>query len=95
MSTDERLKRLSRAEREALCRDVLEHLSEYVEGEAQDEFCRRVEELLAGCQPFDAYCKTLKATIDLARECGEPPAEPDEAYERSVEAVRQHLSSKS
>lgn len=88
---DDRLKKLSRAEREELCREVLEQLSDYVEGEAREDFCRRVDELLVGCQPFEAYCNTLRSTIALARECGEPPVALDEAYERSVEVVRRRL----
>lgn len=92
MSTDDRFQGMSRAEREELCREVLEQLSDYVEGSAPEDFCRKVDELLAGCQPFDAYCNTLKATIALARECGEPPEALDEAYERSIELVRRRLA---
>jgi len=92
VSDDDRLKSLSRAERQALCREVLEHLSEYVEGEAQEDFCRRVDELLDGCQPFEAYCNTLRATIQLAGQCSEAPDVCEEAYERSVEAVRRRIT---
>jgi hypothetical protein len=91
VSNDDRLHHLSRAERESLCREVVEQLSDYVEGVAPDDFCRKVEDLLAGCQPFEAYCNTLRATIELARECGEPPEDLEAGYERSVEAVRRRL----
>jgi hypothetical protein len=91
MSTDDRLKGLSRAQREALCREVLEQLSDYVEGIAPEDFCAKVEEQFAGCQPFDAYCNTLAATIELARDCSDPPVDLDDAYRRSVEVVRQRL----
>jgi hypothetical protein len=92
MSADDRLEDLSREQREALCREVVEQLSDYVEGVAPAEFCRKVEELLDGCQPFEAYCNTLEATIELARECAEPPAGLDRVYERSVDVVRRRLS---
>lgn len=88
MSIDERFARLGRAEREALCREVLEQLSAYVEGDAPTDFRRKVDDLLAGCQPFEAYCNTLRATIELAGACPEPPGGFEEAYARSVERVR-------
>jgi hypothetical protein len=92
MSSDDRLEKLSRAEREELCREVLEQLSDYIDGTARADFCRKVEDLLDGCQPFDAYCNTLRATVELARECGEPPSGLDDAYERSVEIVRRRVA---
>jgi hypothetical protein len=92
MSDDDRLENLSRAQREELCREVLEHLSEYVEGEAREDFCRKVDELLDGCQPFEAYCNTLRATIELAGRCAEAPDVCEDAYERSVAAVRRRLA---
>lgn len=92
MRPENRIKSLSREERARLCREVVEQLSDYIDGTAQADFCRRVEVLLAGCQPFDAYRNTLAATIELARECGEPAAELDKAYERSIELVRRRLA---
>jgi len=92
MNTDERLLNMPREERSKLCRDVMEQLSDYIDGDARAEFCRQVEEMLHGCQPFDAYCNTLRATIALAHECDEPPADLDDVYERSVEVVRRRLA---
>jgi len=92
MSADDRLKDMTREEREAMCREVLEQLSDYVEGEAEEDFCRRVDELLDGCQPFEAYCNTLKATISLAGQCAEAPDACQKAYARSVEVVRRRLA---
>ena len=92
MNPQERLRSMSREEREELCREVVEQLSDYLDGTAQEDFCRRVDEMLVGCQPFEAYRDTLAATIELARECGEPAAELDDAYERSVAFVRQRLA---
>ena len=92
MTPEEWLKSLSREERNRVCRDVLEQLSDYVEGTAEEDFCRQVEEMLGKCQPFDAYCTTLAATIKLASECGELPGPADEAYDRCVEIVRRQLA---
>ena len=65
---------LSREERIALCREVMENFSELVEGSAPPDFCERVEKLLGDCQPYQAYRDTLKATLLLLNECGETPA---------------------
>jgi hypothetical protein len=66
--------KLSREERIALCREVMENLSELVEGSAPPDFCERVEDLMGDCQPYQAYRDTLKATLHLLRECGDSPA---------------------
>jgi len=97
MNENERLKKLSREERVAFCREVMENLSDLVEGEAPADFCDRVDEILGDCQPFNAYRNTLEATIELAGECGEADAEfsqvDEDAFLRCVEKVREKLSS--
>jgi hypothetical protein len=71
MTAGDKFRDLSREERIALCREVVERLSDLVEGTAPDAFCERVEDLLGDCQPYQAYRKTLRTTIDLLRECGQ------------------------
>jgi len=63
--TPDRLQGLTREERTSLCREVVEQLSDYLDGSAQEDFCRRVEAMLQGCQPFEAYRDTLAATIEF------------------------------
>jgi hypothetical protein len=97
VSENERLKQLSREERVAFCREVMENLSDLVEGEAPADFCERVDEILGDCQPFNAYRNTLEATIELAGECGDADSEfsevDEDAFLRCVEKVRAKLSS--
>jgi hypothetical protein len=97
MSDNERLRNMSRDERIAFCREVMDNLSDLVEGEAPADFCERVDEILGDCQPFNAYRNTLEATIDLAGECGDTEAEfskvDEDAFLRCVEKVRGKLSS--
>ena len=97
MSENERLKKLSREERVAFCREVMDNLSDLVEGEAPADFCERVDEILGDCQAFDAYRNTLEVTIELAGECGETEAEfskvDEDAFLRCVEKVRGKLAS--
>jgi len=41
--------KLIREERIALCQEIMENLSERVEGNAPPDFCERVEEVLGSC----------------------------------------------
>ena len=70
-------------------------LSDLVEGEAPEDLCRRIEEVLGDCQALDAYKATLARTIELAGECGRSePAEAlldEEAFGACVESVRRRL----
>ena len=97
MSGNDGLEKLSREERVAICREVMENLSDLVEGEAPADFCERVDEILGDCQAFGAYRNTLEATIELAGECGETEAEfskvDEDAFLRCVEKVRGKLAS--
>lgn len=95
MSASGRLEEMDREERIELCREVMERLSDLVEGEADPGLCERVERLLAECQPFRAYRDTLARTIELAAECGAREASADaadeEAFRGCVERVRARL----
>lgn len=92
---DERLRALSPEERRAFCHEVMERLSDLVEGEAPEDFCARVDEILGRCQPFLAYRNTLEATIQATHRLGRPGA-PDpvdeEAFTRCVERVRRAVA---
>jgi hypothetical protein len=95
MSSEDRLRALSRDERIALCRDVMENLSDLVEGEAPPDFCERVEHFLGDCEPYHAYRNTLEATIKLMRECGEKEpclsAEAEDVFRKAVEGARRRI----
>ena len=87
-SPQQRLAALDREQRIALCREVIGHLSDLVEGEAPPEVCAQVADWLEECQPFRAYRDTLVETIRLARELGEqPPQELPLQTERVVECI--------
>lgn len=90
-----KLGELGREVRIALCREVMNSLSDLVEGRAPAELCQRVDEYLEGCQPYRAYRDTLEATIRLAREAGDsrgPANDRDaRAFEECVERVRARL----
>jgi len=95
LERNEKLSAMEREERLAFCREVVERFSELVEGEAPEQVQARVREVFGDCACYAAYEATLKATIDLARECAdcEPQAEwlDDEAFRACVERVRERL----
>lgn len=90
-----RFDRLDPESRRRFCREVLEGLSDLVEGEAPEDFCRRVDELLGDCQPFQAFRRTFESTIRLANKLGEedelPEGFDEAAYRRCVERARERL----
>ena len=81
--------------RREFCREVLESLSELVEGEAPEDLCRRVDDLLGDCQPFQAFRRTFETTIRLSGELGArrslPESFDEAAFRRCVEGVRSRL----
>ncbi|MCB1034741.1 MAG: hypothetical protein KDD47_12995 [Acidobacteria bacterium] len=94
----EKLLALPREERLAFCHRVLGSLSDLVEGEAPEELCREVDEILSECQPYHAYRNTLEATLRLLAEHAASPsagADIDEQrYRDCVEEVRRRLEAK-
>lgn len=83
-------------ERVALCRRILEGLSDLIEGQARHDLEIAADEIMRDRAGFRALCETLSETIDLARECGEPRAGTidDDRFRRCVDRVRQRLEQK-
>jgi RNA polymerase sigma-70 factor (ECF subfamily) len=66
------------------CRELVERLSEYLDGELDPGMCAEVEEHLGGCPPCEAFLESLRRTVALLRRMPDPPM-PEE--------VRRHLVS--
>lgn len=47
------------------CKSLLGSLSDYVDGTAQEELCRELEQHLAGCENCRIVVDTLKKTVYL------------------------------
>ena len=60
---------------EARCRELLEQLNEYVDGELAAELCRDLEQHMAGCPDCRVVFDTLTKTIALYHTLDETPAE--------------------
>ena len=55
------------------CREYLEDLCSYVDGEADDSVCKEIEKHLADCQDCKIMIDTLRQTVKLCREGKEEP----------------------
>ena len=67
------------------CRDLLERLSEYIDGELEASICDEIEGHLADCEPCVRFIRSLRSTV--AHVGGVPRAEmPDELKRACVEA---------
>jgi anti-sigma factor RsiW len=47
------------------CKQYLSLLSDYVDGDLDDEMCAHLEEHMAGCENCTIVVNTLKRTVDL------------------------------
>jgi anti-sigma factor RsiW len=55
-----------------LCRDLMAKLSEYLDGEASDEFCRELEWHMGDCEDCRVLVDTLQKTVSLYRDLPHP-----------------------
>ena len=53
--------------KEKNCKSLLGSLSDYVDGDAQDEICREIERHLSDCEDCRVVVDTLKKTVYLYR----------------------------
>jgi anti-sigma factor RsiW len=73
------------------CRELVELLLDFLDGELPDERRRRLEAHLALCQPCLTYLETYKVTIQMTRRLPEVPP-PPELLERLKAALREERS---
>jgi predicted anti-sigma-YlaC factor YlaD len=63
------------------CRDLLDGLSDYLEGEAHSELCAEIARHLAGCSKCRIVVDTLRKTVTLYHQLPQPPM-PAQVRER-------------
>ena len=63
------------------CKSLLDSLSDYVDGTAQEEICRKLEDHLSGCEDCRIMIDTLKKTIYLYHSNADPDL-PGDVRER-------------
>ena len=64
------------------CRDLLNSLSDYVDGSLQEEFCVEIERHMSGCEDCRIVIDTLRKTVYLYQSSAEAPKMPDDVKER-------------
>lgn len=57
------------------CLEVFARLSEYVDGELDEQDCRLIEEHMAGCEPCIEFLRSLRRSIEAAHTF-QPHVEP-------------------
>jgi predicted anti-sigma-YlaC factor YlaD len=58
------------------CRQLLKHLSDYLDRDIDPAICRHIESHMKDCKPCIAFVKTLKKSIGVLNR--QPPAVPSE-----------------
>ena len=89
------LESMSPERRREFCRQVLANLSDLIEGEAPEDFCRRVDDVLGDCEPFMAFRNTFEATVAATGRLGDQdPVEDfgEERFRGCVERARAALT---
>jgi len=70
------------------CREILNLLGDYVDGEIDPALCQELESHLTGCNPCQVVIENIRQTITLYRE-GEVYELPPEFNERLHRALRE------
>ncbi|MDW7710429.1 MAG: zf-HC2 domain-containing protein [Deferrisomatales bacterium] len=62
------------------CREILDHLSAYIDEELDVSLCEEIRRHMEGCSPCIAFLNTLKKTVVLYRSSGEQDTMPEEVH---------------
>ena len=71
------------------CKELVERLYDFIQGELEEELCRHLEQHLTQCSHCVAYVKTYQITIHLTRRLPSNPV-PSELSQR-LQAVLKDL----
>ncbi len=69
------------------CKDILERLSEYIDGELDPKLCLDLERHMEDCHPYLVFVNTLKKTITLYKYASTEPL-PKEVHIRLHEYLQ-------
>jgi predicted anti-sigma-YlaC factor YlaD len=78
----------------AVCRELKDKLSDYLDGELESALCAQIEQHLRGCDDCRVVVDTLNQTITLYRNYGQATVPPD-THERLTRVLKlERLKSK-
>jgi len=69
------------------CHDLLESLSEYMDGSASEKLCEEIERHMMGCERCRIVVDTLRKTVYLVKEAEEPVDMPEEVRQRLIHSL--------
>ena len=75
---------------DATCKESIDLLLEYLDGELPDELRARLEAHLGGCMPCEEFLKSYRATPGLCRRALEADV-PDEVARRLTDFLRAEM----
>jgi anti-sigma factor RsiW len=64
------------------CSSLLGDLSDYIDGNLQDEICAQIDEHMKTCDKCRVVVNTLKKTVELYEQCSDSVEMPGEVKER-------------
>jgi len=64
------------------CRDLLNSLSDYVDGSLQEELCVEIERHMSSCEDCRIVIDTLRKTVSLYQTTSELPTVPEDVRQR-------------
>jgi anti-sigma factor RsiW len=68
------------------CHDLLDGLSDFIDGEASAELCAEIRRHMAGCDKCRVVVDTLRKTVTIYRQLSQPDL-PDQARERLYQVL--------
>ena len=71
------------------CQKLMNHLSEFIDGELQAELCAELEQHLEGCDNCKIVVNTLRKTIELYHQTDEPVELPMAVKKRLYSKLNQ------
>lgn len=78
---------------DATCRETLEHIAAYLDGDLPAAECRSVEEHCRACESCASFVAGLRQTVGLCRQVATAPL-PEDVRVRALASVRKLLDPK-
>ncbi len=71
------------------CREMFGRLSEFLDGELPADLCQQIQAHMDGCEPCQAFARTLRDTVERCRRLSSRPLPED--VKREIATLLKHL----